>query len=130
LDFTVTNSVTNLVLNGVSQSPGIYNSTTGSPYITGAGSLLVVVPSAPTLSSLKFSAAPVISGTTLTISATNTGAGTVYLLTSTNVAAPVSTWRPIWTNVLGGSGSFSTNLLNAVNPSFKQQFYLLSNTHN
>jgi autotransporter-associated beta strand protein len=130
LDFAVTNSVTNLVLNGVSQAPGIYNSTTGSPYITGAGTLLVVVPSAPTLSGLKFSAGPVISGTTLTISATNTGAGTVYLLTSTNVAAPVSTWTPIWTNVLGGSGSFSTNLLNAVNPSFKQQFYLLSNTHN
>jgi hypothetical protein len=130
LDFAVTNSVTNLVLNGVSQAPGIYNSTTGSPYITGAGTLLVVVPSAPTLSSLKFSASPVISGTTLTISATNTGAGTVYLLTSTNVAAPVSTWTPIWTNVLGSSGSFSTNLSNAVNPTFKQQFYLLSNTHN
>jgi autotransporter-associated beta strand protein/T5SS/PEP-CTERM-associated repeat protein len=129
LDFAVTNSVTNLVLNGVSQAPGIYNSTTGSPYITGAGSLLVGVPPAPTLSSLKFSAGPVISGTALTISATNTGAGTVYLLTSTNVAAPVSTWTPIWTNVLGGSGSFSTNLLNAVNPSFKQQFYLLSNTN-
>ena len=130
LDFVVTNSVTNLVLNGVSQVPGIYNGTKGSPYITGTGSLLVVVPSVPTLSGLKFSAGPVISGTTLTISATNTGAGTVYLLTSTNVAAPVSTWTTIWTNVLGGSGSFSTNLLNAVNPSFKQQFYLLSSTHN
>jgi autotransporter-associated beta strand protein len=130
LDFAVTNSVTNLVLNGTVQVPGVYNSTTGSPYITGAGSLLVGMPPAPPLSGLKFTAAPVISGTTLTIAATNTGAGTVYLLTSTNVAAPLSTWTPVWTNVLSGTGSFSTNLLNAVNPAFKQQFYLLSNTNN
>ncbi len=130
LDFAVTNSVTNLVLNGVSQSPGIYNSTTGSPYITGTGSLLVGIPPAPPLSGLKFTAAPVISGTSLTISATNSGAGTVYLLTTTNLTKPISTWTPIWTNVLSGSGSFSTNILNAVNPSFKQQFYLLSNTNN
>ena len=44
LDFAVTNSVTNLVLNGTVQVPGIYDSTTGSPYITGTGSLQVVVP--------------------------------------------------------------------------------------
>jgi hypothetical protein len=130
LDFAVTNSVTNLVLNGTVQVPGIYNSTTGSPYITGPGSLLVVIPSAPSLSGLKFTAAPVISGTSLTISATNSGAGTVYLLTTTNIATPLSAWTPVWTNVVGGSGSFSTNLSNAVNPALKQQFYLLSNTNN
>jgi autotransporter-associated beta strand protein len=127
LDFAVTNTATNLVLNGVSQVPGVYNSTTGSPYITGTGSLLVGI---PPLSGLKFTAAPVISGTTLTISAANMGAGTVYLLTSTNVVAPINTWTPIWTNVLSGSGSFTTNLLNAVNPAFKQQFYRLSDTNN
>ena len=82
------------------------------------------------LSGLKFTASPVISGTSLTISATNTGAGTVYLLTSTNVAAPLNTWTPIWTNVLSGNGSFTTNLLNAVNPALNQQFYLLGNTNN
>jgi autotransporter-associated beta strand protein len=129
LDFAVTNSVTNLVLNGTVQVPGIYNSATGSPYITGAGSLLVGIPPNP-LTGLRFTAGTVISGTTLSISATNTGAGTVYLLTSTNVAAPLNTWTPVWTNVVSGSGSFSTNLLNTVNPSFKQQFYLLSNTNN
>ncbi len=130
LDFAVTNMVTNLVLNGVSQASGVvYNSANSSPYITGAGSLLVGVPSTP-LSGLKFTAAPVISGTTLTISATNSGSGTVYLLSSTNLAAPISTWMPIWTNVLSGSGSFTTNLLNAVNPAYKQDFYLLSNTNN
>jgi hypothetical protein len=66
----------------------------------------------------------------MTISATNTGAGTAYLLTSTNAAAPINTWTPVWTNVLIGNGSFTTNLLNAVNPAFKQQFYMLANTNN
>jgi autotransporter-associated beta strand protein len=129
LDFAVTNVVAGFVTNGVSAGPGVYNSTTASPYITGTGSLLVEIQTPP-LSYLKFTASPVISGTTLTISATNSGGGTIYLLTTTNVAAPISTWTPIWTNVLSGSGSFSTNLVNAVNPSFKQQFYLLSTTNN
>jgi autotransporter-associated beta strand protein len=129
LDFAVTNTVTNLVFNGVSQAPGVYNSTTGSPYITGAGSLLVGTPVAP-LSSLRFTAAPVISGSSLMISITNSGAGSVYLLASTNLAAPISLWTPIWTNVLSGSGSFSTNLLNTVNSANQQEFYLLSNTNN
>jgi hypothetical protein len=86
------------------------------------------VPAAVT--GLKFTAKPVISGTGLTISATNTGAGTFYLLTSTNVASPLSTWTPIWTNAATGSGSFTTNLTGAVNPALKQQFYILSNTNN
>jgi autotransporter-associated beta strand protein len=129
LDFAVTNTVTNLVFNGVSQAPGVYNSTTGSPYITGTGSLLVGTPVAP-LSSLRFTAAPVISGSSLMISITNSGAGSVYLLASTNLTAPISLWTPIWTNVLSGSGSFSTNLLNTVNSANKQEFYLLSNTNN
>jgi autotransporter-associated beta strand protein len=129
LDFAATNVVTNLVLNGVSQAPGVYNSTTSSPYITGTGNLLVQLPAPPVLS-LTFTAEPVISGTTLTFSATNTGAGTVYLLTSTNVATPISAWTPIGTNVLSGSGSFSIILPNALNPAFQQQFYLLSTTNN
>ena len=50
LGFTVTNRVGGLVLNGVTQPPGVYDSTTGSPYITGTGSLLVaaLVNTAPT----------------------------------------------------------------------------------
>jgi autotransporter-associated beta strand protein len=82
------------------------------------------------LSGLRFTANPAISGTSLTISATNAGAGTVYLLTSTNVANPLNTWTPVWTNVLGGSGSFTTNLSGAVNPALQQQFYILSNPNN
>jgi autotransporter-associated beta strand protein len=97
--------------------------------LTTDGVLRVALASAP-LSGLEFTASPVISGTSLMISATNMGAGTVYLLTTTNLAAPVSTWTPVWTNVLGGSGSFTATVPNAVNPVVKQQFYLLSNTNN
>jgi autotransporter-associated beta strand protein len=129
LDFAVTNAVADFVTNGISAAPGVYNSATASPYITGTGSLLVGVQTPP-ISYLKFTGSPVISGSTLTIAATNSGGGTIYLLTSTNVAAPISTWTPIWTNSLGSSGSFSTNLLNAVNPAITQEFFLLSNTNN
>jgi len=97
--------------------------------LTTDGTLRVATVSAP-LTSMAFTAGPVISGTSLTISATNTGAGTVYLLTGTNVAASLNTWTPIWTNILIGSGGFTTNLSNAVNPALNQQFYLLSNTNN
>jgi autotransporter-associated beta strand protein len=113
---------------------GNFSSIAGSPgpglaysFNKNSGVLSVVI--AP-LSGLKFTASPVISGTSLTISATNTGSGTVYLLTSTNVAASINTWTPVWTNVLSGSGSFTTNLPNAVNSALKQQFYILSNTNN
>jgi len=49
LDFTgVTNEVAGLVLGGVSQPAGVYNSSTPGGYITGGGSLLVVLgPTAP-----------------------------------------------------------------------------------
>jgi fibronectin-binding autotransporter adhesin len=126
-----TNIVAALVLGGVGKAPGLYSATTDPLYISGSGSLQVGTGTAPApLTSLAFTARPVISGTSLTISGTNTGAGTVYLLTSTNVAAPISTWTPVWTNVLSGSGSFTTNLSDAVNPALNQQFYLLSNTNN
>jgi autotransporter-associated beta strand protein len=44
LDFATTNQVMGLVLNGVNQAGGVYNSTTSPIYFNGAGSLLVVPP--------------------------------------------------------------------------------------
>jgi autotransporter-associated beta strand protein len=41
LDFTVTNRVGSLVLNGAIKTPGVYNNGTSPTYITGTGSLLV-----------------------------------------------------------------------------------------
>jgi autotransporter-associated beta strand protein len=53
LDSSTTNIITGLVLNGTSQVPGIYNSTTTS-YITGTGSLQVVSASFNTPTSITF----------------------------------------------------------------------------
>jgi autotransporter-associated beta strand protein len=91
-------------------------------------SVTVVAP--PAVTGLGFTAKPLVSGTSLTISATNTGAGTFYLLDNTNVAAHLNTWTPVWTNTVGGSSSFTTNLPNVVNPALGHQFYILSSTNN
>jgi hypothetical protein len=94
------------------------------------GSITLASASSGSLSGLKFTVAPVVSGTSLSFSATNSGSGTVYLLTSTNLSTPIGLWTPIWTNVLGGSGTITTNLSNAVKAGAAQQFYILSNTNN
>ena len=47
LDFSTTNQIAALVLNGVTNSPGVYESTNSSGYITGSGSLLVLSPVPP-----------------------------------------------------------------------------------
>jgi autotransporter-associated beta strand protein len=115
---------------------GNFTSIAGSPgaglaysFNPASGILSVVTaPSAPT--GLQFTASPVVSGTSLTISAANTGAGTYYLLSSTNVAAALNTWTPVWTNVASGSGTLTTNLSNAVNPALGRQFFILSTTDN
>jgi autotransporter-associated beta strand protein len=44
LNFSSTNSVTGIVLNGASQSPGVYNAANSSPYLAGTGSLLIAAP--------------------------------------------------------------------------------------
>jgi autotransporter-associated beta strand protein len=135
LSGTLTTNDSFTIFSTVSHS-GNFSAITGSPganlawsFNTNSGVLGVVSAAAP-LSGLKFTGSPVISGTSLTISATNSGAGTVYLLTSTNVVAPLNIWTPIWTNTLTGSSSFITNILNAVNPAWSRQFYILSNTNN
>lgn len=92
--------------------------------------VLSVVTGATGITSLKFVGHATISGTSLSLTETNSGAGTEYLLTTTNVAAPVNTWTPIWTNIVGGSGTLSTSVPNAVVQGSKQQFFILSTTNN
>jgi len=100
-----------------------YNSITLNVSVT-----VVAAPSAVT--ALQFTGSPAVSGTTLTISGTNTGGGTFYLLNTTNAAAVRNTWKPLWTNVAAGSSSFTTNLSGAVTPALGKQFYILSTTNN
>jgi hypothetical protein len=66
-----------------------------------------------------------LSGTNVVLSATNGFVGgTYYVLTSTNLALPLSQWLPLASNVLGAGGSFTINATNAIAP-FPKQFYLL-----
>ena len=55
LDYTTTNNVTGLILNGVSQPNGVYNSTTSPTFITGSGSLLVGLTVASNPTNITFS---------------------------------------------------------------------------
>jgi autotransporter-associated beta strand protein len=64
LDFSTTNKVSALVLNGVSQPKGVYNSTTSPQYIIGSGSLQVASALASSPTNITYS----VSGTTLTLS--------------------------------------------------------------
>jgi autotransporter-associated beta strand protein len=100
--------------------------TTGSISVSGANVILTIAAGPAPVTALKFMPNLSHSGTSLAITATNTGAGTVYLLTSTNLTAPLNTWKPVWTNVAGGSGMLTANLSNVVNPALIQQFYILS----
>lgn len=64
-----------------------------------------------------------VSGTTLTITATNgTAGGTFVLLGTTNL---LSGWTPILTNSFDGSGDLNLST-NIINPSNAQEFYILS----
>jgi autotransporter-associated beta strand protein len=130
LDFAATNQVGALVLNGVSQSPGIYNSNTAPTYISGAGSLII-----PTAGPGIFTSTPgitsfTLNGTDIVISGTNGEAGAAYyLLESTDVALPLSQWITVATNTVNANGAFTFTGTNVVTPGSQQQFYILSNTN-
>ena len=133
---TITTSDTFQVFNATGAKNLNFASVTGSPgpglgwtFNPATGTLGVTVVASP-LSALRFTSNPVISGNALSISATNTGAGSVYLLTTTNLTTPLSAWTPVWTNVLAGSSSFTTNIAGIVNPTLKNQFYMLGSTNN
>jgi autotransporter-associated beta strand protein len=82
-----------------------------------------------TISVLGSSSQPTFSGVhveggNLVFSGTGGVEGSFYtVLSSTNVAAPVSIWIPVSTNVFGPGGSFSYT--NAINPAATATFFLL-----
>jgi autotransporter-associated beta strand protein len=68
-----------------------------------------------------------VSGTTLTITATNgTASGNYVLLESTNVGLPTTNWIPVLTNTfdINGNINLSTNI---VNPAVPREFYIIEN---
>lgn len=66
----------------------------------------------------------ILNGTSLVFSGTNGTLGaTYYVLTSTNLVLPLSSWTPIFTNTFITGGAFSVT--NAISPSVPQRFYIL-----
>jgi len=113
---SVTNTVAGLVTNGVSAGPGVYNSTTGSPFITGAGSLLV--PS--TMASNPTNITASVSGNTLTLSWPADHLGWILQSQTNSLTIGLST---NWVDV-AGSGSSNTNVI-TINPALPTAFYRL-----
>lgn len=67
-----------------------------------------------------------VSGTTLTLDATNgVDGGRVVLLGTTNLMQPLSQWTPILTNNFDSSGNLNLST-NIINPALPQQFFILS----
>ena len=131
LNFSVTNKVGALVLNGVGKGPGVYNSANSAPYLSGSGSLLVPVTGPGIFTNSTGITGFSLNGANVVINATNGQAGDAYyLLTSTNLTQPVSQWKPVATNVPGSSGNYMFTATNAVIPGAEQQFFRLSNTNN
>jgi autotransporter-associated beta strand protein len=100
---------------------GLAAGATASLQITSGELYLVVTagtPPTPRINGIS------LSGTTLSINATNGAAsGSWTLLQSTNVALPLSQWATNLTGTFDGSGNLSTNIANTV--SNLQEFYIL-----
>ncbi|HEX3628707.1 MAG TPA: autotransporter-associated beta strand repeat-containing protein [Verrucomicrobiae bacterium] len=86
--------------------------------VDGTISVQSVVPPSPRINNVT-----IINGNFIFSGTNGPGSGTYYVLTSTNVALPISQWTSIFTNTFLGNGAFSiTNPITGGNP---QQFYLL-----
>ncbi len=86
--------------------------------LTTDGTLRVAGSGAPSVTAtFKSGSNVVFSGTGGTANAT------YYVLSSTNIAAPVATWTPVQTNQFDANGNFSVT--NAIAPNVPQNFYLL-----
>ena len=130
LNFTGTDTVTNFVLNGVNQGPGFYYSSNSAPYLSGPGSLLVRFNSAGTFTNHTGITGFSLNGANIVLNATNGQKGDAYyLLSSTNLALPLSQWTVAATNVLGNSGNYTFTGTNVLIPGAHQQFFQLSNTN-
>lgn len=115
LNFATTNRVAALVLNGVNKPVGVYNSTTGAPFITGTGSLLVQ-PIATNPTNITVS----VSGNTLALSWPADHLGWILQQQVNTLAVGISN---NWVDVAGSASITATNI--TVNPANPAVFYRL-----
>jgi autotransporter-associated beta strand protein len=118
LNYTATNRVAALVLNGSSQPPGLYGSSTPGGYITGGGYLLVPSPgpSGPGYITGSFT------GNTLTMS-WPAGQGWRLAIQTNHLAAGISSNPNDWMTVPGSDGINQTNI--TIDPARPAEFYRL-----
>ena len=116
LDFAVTNQVGSLVLGGTTQLPGVYDATTGAPFITGSGSLQIL----STVATYATNITATVSGNSLIISWPATHLGWT-LQAQTNSLA-----NGLGTNWVDVTGSASVNgITNAMDTTTGAVFYRL-----
>jgi len=67
-----------------------------------------------------------LSGANLVLNTTNgQPGGTYYVLTTTNLALPLSQWTRVATNIPSASGNFTITVTNTVTPTVLKRFYIL-----
>jgi autotransporter-associated beta strand protein len=96
-------------------TPGLYWDASA---LNTAGLVRVVVETTPTIGSVGMGAGGLVLGGTGGV--TN---GTYYVLTSTNLSAPLTNWTRLLTNQFDNNGNF--NLTNTLDTNSPQSFYLL-----
>jgi hypothetical protein len=114
LDFTDTNKIAALVLNGVSQAAGVYNTGTSPTFITGGGSLLV----APAVNTAPTNLVATVSGGTLTLSWPADHTGWRLQAQTNSLGSGLGT---NWTDVPGTDAANTYNA--ALNPVNATVFY-------
>jgi hypothetical protein len=105
-----------------SNFPAAWPQLVGSSIGTGSGQIIVVnasvIVTSPHITNIR------LSGTTLSLSATNgTPGGPWTLLQSTNVSLPLSQWQTNIAGMFDGGGNLSTNIPNTATNG--QEFYIL-----
>jgi autotransporter-associated beta strand protein len=116
LTFAATNQIAALVLNGISQPPGVYNSATSPSYLAGTGSLLVASAVASNPTNLQYTA---INGT-LSLSWPADHLGWILQQRTNSLATGI---RTNWFDVAGSGSITSTNI--PINHSLPTVFYRL-----
>jgi fibronectin-binding autotransporter adhesin len=114
---TVTNRIPGLVLNGVTQTNGVYNSANGSPYLTGTGNL-IVGSAGPSLIPPQLTNS--VSGGVLTLSWAADHLGYSLQMQTNDLNVGLST---NWVTVPGSEAVTTTNL--PISPSSPEVFYRL-----
>jgi autotransporter-associated beta strand protein len=116
LEFTGTNTVAGLVLNGASQAPGVYSAAGSSPYLAGTGYLQVANPIPTTPTNITFS----VSGGTLALSWPADYAGWILQSQTNSLSTGLNT---NWVDVPGSESITATNI--TIDPSRPVVFYRL-----